>query len=189
ERAHPIVNGPVAVGVLLGVGSMLLVLILLLARYPKTGPQWSGSSWLSGRLKVMRAGLRHTVRPGMVIGSFLFALAVWGSMLACVTLFQLALGSPLSVDGCFRAAVAISVVSLLPVHAPMTIGTGEAAWTGIMVASGMAMEPAILMALGIRVLSLVLLSVDSGMGALLFGLRGGSGVSPAGGGGAADARP
>ena len=93
-------------------------------------------------------------------------------MVATPVLLQQALNTPLDPGKCAIAALGVLVIGLLPVHPPLRIGTGDAAWAGMLMLLGMDTQAAILLAIGLRLAILSLTILECGVGLLLLAFSG-----------------
>ncbi|MDA8019773.1 MAG: flippase-like domain-containing protein [Thermoanaerobaculia bacterium] len=127
-----------------------------------------GSGWLHGRLRAFGEGW-HRVRGKGRIGRVAFlAVAISAAVIGINTMAQLAFGSPLPWHVCWLFSAAVLGVTMLPVHGPLGLGTVEVSWVGLMVLFEVPTSEAIAIALGIRLVTLVILLLDGAIGALLL---------------------
>jgi len=128
------------------------------------------SPWLFSRLDDVAAGLKQISR-GRIVGSLFASHGVWAAMVAVTVFSQIAFGSSLSWQNAILAAVLIQMCGLLPIHAPLQIGTGEATWVASMALAGLPVDDGVYVAVGIRIASLICLAFESGVGWLLVSQR------------------
>ncbi|MEM7502620.1 MAG: lysylphosphatidylglycerol synthase transmembrane domain-containing protein [Pseudomonadota bacterium] len=126
--------------------------------------------WVGSRLEALLDGLEHmggTVQKFQAIG---LSLIIWGMLISTSVLMQTAFSTPLSTGDAALVTVLVLAVSLLPVHAPLGIGTGEAIWVAVMVMIGVPLEEALPLAIAIRLASLGVLFLEALVGSTVYSL-------------------
>lgn len=153
--------------------AVLLGLVLLTARrwVPALGRRSTRSRWLRDRIERFGAGLEQIGAPGAPARTLGWSLAVWALMIGTVLAAQVAFHAPLAWDRNLASAAAMLGVSLLPVHAPLGLGTQDAAWSGIFLAAGMPAEQAVPLALSARLLLVGIVLLDGLLGMVLLAAR------------------
>jgi hypothetical protein len=126
---------------------------------------WGGSSsWFSQRFNAFRAGLERIHSTRHFLLALALAVMIWGALVASTIWAQLAFGTPLDFWTCCLLSVSVHAFSVLPVHAPLAIGTEDAAWSGLMVMSGVGTAQAIAIAIGIRLFTIFVIMTDALIG-------------------------
>lgn len=148
-----------------------LVVAVGLAAWWLASRSGSRCGWLSGRLEDFRKGLRRIAGVWALLRTAGLALLIWATMITVGTLMQMAFGSTLAPTECAQVAVAAMSLTFLPIRAPLGIGTGELAWAAMMVLFGLSREPAVALAIAVRVGLLALILTNGLLGfCLLLGL-------------------
>lgn len=117
-------------------------------------------SWITGRLKAFSDGLAHIKKIRLHVRIVSWSLVIWALLIISTTYAQMAFGSSLSFKNCFFISVIALAVGVLPVHAPMGLGTEDTVWTGLMMLAGVEVNHAIAIALNIRLIILMLVLLD-----------------------------
>lgn len=124
-------------------------------------PKWfSRDSWITGRLRAFSDGLAHIKRFQLHVRILWWSFVIWAFLIISTTYAQMAFGSSLSFHNCLFISVIVFAVGVLPVHAPMGLGTEDTVWTGLMVLAGVETHHAIAIALNIRLFILMLVFLD-----------------------------
>lgn len=123
---------------------------------------------LARAVAAMQEGFVTAGNAGSWVRTMFLALGIWVCMVGFSVLVQVALGTPLGLLECAVVALGALSASLLPIHAPLGIGTGDAVWTGVMVLVGVDVDTALPLAIGIRLTSLASLLVESLLGAAIL---------------------
>ena len=92
---------------------------------------------------------------------------IWVAMIATVVATQVALHSPLAWDRNVASSAAALGLSVVPVHAPLGIGTQDGIWSGVLMAAGLPDRQAIPLALSARLLLVGIVLCD-GLGGLVL---------------------
>jgi len=137
------------------------------------------ATWLSSRLAAFRAGWSR-VRGLRLMPVMVLAMAIAAAMIGVTTLAQLALASPLPWLQCALISVMILAVAMLPIHGPLGLGTFEVTWVGLMAWYDVPVPQAAGIAVGIRLLGLVLILIDGALGSLLLAIPETAARPPAG---------
>lgn len=145
----------------LGIVLALVIVAAGLASRVQNQPKWlSQDSWITGRLRALSDGLTHIKTPRLYVRIVWWSLVIWAFLIISTTYAQMAFGSSLSFHNCLFISVIVLAVGVLPVHAPMGLGTEDAVWTGLMVLAGIETHHAIAIALNIRLFILMLVLMD-----------------------------
>ncbi len=123
-------------------------------------------SWWIGRLESFRQGFRHLGDRLRVLKASALALAIWAAIGLVATVVQIAFGSPLSLDRCFVVGLSVLVITLLPIHGPLGLGTYDASWVGSMILAGVEPGEAVALALCARLVLIGAVLLDAGLGAI-----------------------
>jgi len=156
---------------LLAITMLLPIGLARIARLLADGRYFAQDGWIGRRLQAISSGVLRLRTPGALISAVLWAIAVWGALITSMACAQLAFQTPLSWLSCCAAGAAMMALSLLPIHAPLTIGTGEATWVSVMVFAGVELNQALLIAVGIRLIMLSIMVIDILIGLTMFGVR------------------
>lgn len=147
-----------------GVVGMVLASVIIAAGFAirvQNQPKWfRRDSWITGRLRAFRDGLAHIKKFRLHVRIVWWSLIIWAFLIISITYAQMAFGSSLSFHNCLFISVIVFAVSVLPVHAPMGLGTEDTVWTGLMVLAGVETHHAIAIALNIRLFILMLVLLD-----------------------------
>lgn len=121
-------------------------------------------SWLSSRLRKFQKGLSR-IRSWLALArTLLFSLLIWLLMAVAGMFLQIAFDSPLSFESCFVAALTTMSIGLLPIQAPLGIGTGEAIWTGVFKVLGVQTTQAIGLAIAVRLVTILFVCFEGLIG-------------------------
>lgn len=150
--------------VLIAVSTGALAAIVCLGIWGSRRTEGAPVSWLSQRFSAFRKGLERIHRLRAFLRTIALSMLIWGAMVMLATFAQIAFGTPLHFRNCYLVSVAVLAISLLPIHAPMGIGTGEAAWAGLMMMSGIDPGEAIAIAISIRLVSISVIMTDGLIG-------------------------
>ncbi len=149
---------------IIGIASAMLVIILSLPFWVPRIPLSKNENWFTNRIKLFQSGFNRTFGMTTLVRTLINSLLIWFSAILFDTLALIAFNTPLSFMECFLATTAMYSISLLPLNAPLNIGTDEAIWTGILMLSGIAANQAISIALGIRIVSFLVLLTEGIIG-------------------------
>lgn len=125
-------------------------------------------NWLIGRLSAVIEGVRESEGVAKRILASLGGLMIWGSLIGSAVLTQMAFGTPLGIEAAFLAAVFAASFSVIPVNAPLAVGTGEIMWAGAMVLVGLPLEVAIPLAISVRLSALAVMLIEATFGGVLL---------------------
>lgn len=142
-------------------------LILLVGGLPILVPRISFSisnQWLSGRIALFQMGFRKTAGLKAFSRTFIVSMFIWAATIFSTVVAQFSLNSPLTIIDCLIAAILTLCVSILPINAPFGIGTGDAAWIGVMILAGVSSSNAISIAVGLRIISILLVLSEGFLG-------------------------
>lgn len=126
------------------------------------------SNWLVGRLAAIVDGVRASEGTVKRILASLAGLLIWGLLVLSAVLAQLAFFTPLDLQSAVLAAVFVYAFSVIPVNAPLGVGTGEVMWSAAMVLVGVPLETAVPLAIGVRISMLAMLIIEGALGGLLL---------------------
>ena len=139
-----------------------------LARRPSATKK---AGWIGARLADLRKGLARIDAPGAIGWTLVAAIAIWALNIASQVATLLAFAAPLRIAEGVLATVLVLGVNLLPIRTPLGLGTGDVAWTGVFVLLGMDIDAAVALALGMRLVQMLLIGLDGAIGLLLPLLR------------------
>lgn len=151
-----------AVGVVVGV--------LMLKRLPLTDDERSPAGFVRGRLWAMRRGLQGLDSWSPLIVTALWSAAIWFWQATIVSLQYVAFRAALPGTELWMVAVGLLAISILPIHAPMSIGTLHAVQVGLLHACGVATSPALGIAIGIHAAMVVAILLQMLIGGALLWL-------------------
>ncbi len=157
--------------VIIGISAALIVFMISLPFWIPRISFNASNNWLLNRLTVLKSGFDRTFGIHVFVRTLINSIIVWGTLIGFYTLTQLSFNTPLGLSECLLISITIYCFSLLPINAPLNIGTDEAAWTGIMVLAGMGANQAVSIALSIRVVSMLVMFTDGLIGFFLLILK------------------
>jgi uncharacterized membrane protein YbhN (UPF0104 family) len=147
-------------------GGMLALVVLGRRLRPSTGDA-EPEGWIARRWTSIRLGLGHLRSRRRLLRVIVASLLVWIANLGTAALALWAFSPPLSFVACaFACGLAISL-NLLPIRAPLGLGTGDAMWAGSLALMGVEAGEAVALALGLRVVQLLVTGIDGLLGLLL----------------------
>jgi hypothetical protein len=149
----------------LGGAALALALLHIGPRFLPVDYEFPGNRWVSGRLNALVDGLRHIQSGYRKMASVGLAVLIWASLIGMAVAAQLAMMSPFSLWDCALIAAFVLSIAILPINAPLGLGTGETIWATILVIFGLPLQEAVTLALGIRI---VILSISCLEGAIGF---------------------
>jgi uncharacterized membrane protein YbhN (UPF0104 family) len=121
-------------------------------------------NWFVGRLAAVIEGMRESGGVGKRILATAAGLIIWGLLIGSAVLTQIAFGTPLDIETAFLAAVFAAAFSIIPINAPLAVGTGEIIWTAAMVIVGLPLETAIPLAISVRVSTVSVMIIEGALG-------------------------
>lgn len=121
------------------------------------------SRWISQ----FRAGLVHIGSARSLTLLAATSSAAWATNLGAHALALLAFDPELGFMPAFLASAVAAAASLLPVRAPLGLGTDDAFLTGILVLLGEPTTSAIALAFGVRLFQMALITIDWSVGLML----------------------
>ncbi len=128
-------------------------------------------SWFGQRVRAFQDGI-HRIRSmrkiAVCVGLSIF---LWGIAIAMPTTLQFAFGVPLTAKVCLVISMISLVASMLPIHAPLALGTGDLIWVGAFILFGLAETEAIAVAISIRLSLVILFCLEGAIGAAILALR------------------
>lgn len=122
------------------------------------------STWIGRRLTALKEGTRMALAQHHFTRTAILSCAIWAAMIMATVGVQHALYSPLTIGKSILASVLVLSLSLLPIHAPAGVGTGDAVWTGVLAGFGLSLEVAVALAVSIRLVLLGLITLDTTIG-------------------------
>ena len=153
---------------IIGIASLMLLIVLSLPFWIPRIKIGKTENWFSKKLKLFQSGFNRTFGIQTLIKTLFMSLTIWFSLIMFDTLALLAFNTPLTFLECFLASIGLYCISLLPINAPLNLGTDEAIWTGILMIAGVTSSQAISIALSIRFVSIFVLIAEAIIGSLLF---------------------
>ncbi len=154
--------------IIIGIAGLMLLIVL-------TFPLWiprikidKTENWFTNKLKLFQSGFNRTFGIQTLVRTLFMSLTIWFSLILFDTLALLAFNTPLTILECFLASIGLYCISLLPINAPLNLGTDEAIWTGILMIAGVASSQAISIALSIRFVSIFVLIIEAIIGSTIF---------------------
>jgi uncharacterized membrane protein YbhN (UPF0104 family) len=85
-----------------------------------------------------------------------------------IVFLQKALNTPLNNPQLFLSAALVYTGTILPIHAPLCIGTGEAVWIVVFNLMGIRLEEAIIISVGVRMFELLITLSDGLIGSTIM---------------------
>lgn len=156
---------------IIGLAGGLIFFILSFPFWIPRIPLGKSEHWFFQRIKIFKSGFTRTFGINTLVKTLVISLLIWCLLILFDTFSLIAFNTPLTFAECFLASIALYCISLLPINAPMNIGTDEAIWTGILMLSGIASNQAISIALSIRVISLFVLLTEGLIGFSIIFIR------------------
>lgn len=162
-------NNYIVVGVLALFVSAAFLLLLQNA-HMLVPTSWIGreGNWLSGRIAAVIGGLSHIRSLKKKLLAVGLSLLIWAVLIASLILTQYAFLTPLVPTEAALVSILVMGITLLPVNAPMGIGTGDALWSSVLVFVGLPIHEAVPLALGIRFAIISITVLEGAIGFLLF---------------------
>ena len=157
--------------IIMGISITLVIIIFSFPFWIPKISYKSSDNWFIQRLNLFRIGLTRTFGIKTFVRTFINAILIWSALIGSEVLAQLAFNTPLDLSQCFLASITVYCVSLLPINTPLSLGTGEAIWSGVMILAGVNAGLAISIALSIRVVSMTTVLIDGLIGFSILTLR------------------
>lgn len=148
-------------------GTMLIVILALPFLIPKLRKS-KKENWFANKMNMLRSGFSRTFGMPTLIRTLTISILIWLAAILFDTLALIAFNTPLSFMECFLASIAIYCISLLPINAPLNLGTDEALWTGVLMLAGVSSAQAISIALSLRVVNFMVLFAEGTIGFYLL---------------------
>ena len=152
----------------LGGAAFALAMMHMAPRLLPADLKMPGNDWVSGRLSTLIDGLRHVRSTNRKMASVGFGILIWSCLIGMAVSAQAAFNSPFGIWDCALIATFTLGVSMLPINAPMGLGTGETIWATVMVIFGLSLQEAVTLALGIRIVFLAIACFEGIMGFLII---------------------
>jgi uncharacterized membrane protein YbhN (UPF0104 family) len=127
-----------------------------------------GTNWVSQRIYDLKNGFKRLSNIKDFFKVLFLACIIWVILIGSLVALQQAFDTPLGYHKSFFAASLVLTASILPIHAPLLIGTGEAIWIGINSLLGIKLEEAIILAVGIRIFELLIAAIDGLIGCAIL---------------------
>jgi hypothetical protein len=143
-----------------------IALLYFAPRWVRLDVRFDG--WIGDRLRAVGVGFKYLSAAQHQAGALGLSLLLWASLLMSLVGSQYALNTPLTLSDAGVAAVIVLSASVLPINAPLGIGTGDAVWAVVMTLFGVPGPQAVAMALGIRLLTLTALAIETLVGVWLI---------------------
>ena len=156
--------GNAMLGAILGVPVVVLAAFAALAVWVSRNSRDHCEGWLAGRFQQLKLGFGRTRSVSAWLRTLVLSLILWGVMIGLATFIQLASRTPLGIFPCLLVSVVVVGASLLPIHAPLGIGTGETVFVATMVLFDISVQEAIPVAIAIRLILLGLLAFEGMVG-------------------------
>ena len=121
-------------------------------------------NWVFNRLAAVIEGVRESEGVAKRILASVGGLIIWGLLIGSAVVTQIAFDTPLKLEMAFLAAVFAAAFSIIPINAPLAVGTGEVIWTGAMMIAGLPLEAAIPLAISIRVSTVSVMLIEGTLG-------------------------
>ena len=157
--------------IIIGIAGTMLVVILSLPFLIPRIPISKKENWITKKLNMLRSGFSRTFGISTLIRTLINSIIIWLAAILFDTLALIAFNTPLSFMECFLASIAIYCISLLPINAPLNLGTDEALWTGVLMLAGVSSVQAISIALSLRVVNFLVLFSEGIIGFYLLFIR------------------
>lgn len=126
------------------------------------------NTWIAQRISAFKEGFDQIKSINIFLRTLALASLIWGAMIILLTFVQLSFITPLYLfEACFLS-ILILVISLMPINAPLGIGTGEAAWTSLMLGFGISMTEAIAIAISVRLITIIMIICEGLIGFCLL---------------------
>lgn len=154
--------------IIIGIAVMMFLISFLIPFWVPKIKVKKTESWTSKKVSLLQTGFRRTFGIRTLTITLLMSVVIWFSLILFDTLALLAFNTPLSFLECFLASIGLYCISLLPINAPMNLGTDEAIWTGILIIAGINATQAISIALSIRFVSIILLLLEGLAGIVIL---------------------
>ena len=142
---------------------------LLFGGWRRLGPRVAGdgSGWLARRARAFDKGVALVSSPGLIALTLLISLLVWSSQLATGVVALRAFEYEIPVADCVLAVSLAMTINLLPIRAPLGLGTADAIWSAALVLVGVPLGFAVVLALAIRLVQMAAVTLDGTIGFLL----------------------
>ena len=157
--------------IIIGIASAVLVITL---SFPFWIPKIKFSkmnNWFSQRFELLQSGFRRTFGITTLFKTLVVSICIWFVLILFDTFALLAFNTPLTFFECFLASIAVYCISLLPINAPLNLGTDEAIWTGVLMLGGVSTSLAVSIALSIRFISLLVIITEGLLGSSILILQ------------------
>lgn len=148
---------------ILVLGLFLLTIVSLPLWIPKIKFS-NNSKWITQKILTLQDGFKRTFGLFSLFRTLFLSILIWFVLILFDTLILVSFNTPLSFIECFLASIAIYCISLLPINAPLNLGTDEALWSGILILAGVSTSIAISISLSIRIVNIIILSIEGILG-------------------------
>ncbi|MCP4326898.1 MAG: flippase-like domain-containing protein [Alphaproteobacteria bacterium] len=126
------------------------------------------TSWLAQRARAFRDGVHRINNTRRIAACGILSMLLWGIAIAVPTILQFAFEVPLAALDCLLISLIVLVASMLPVHAPLSLGTGDLIWAGALMLFGLPETEAIVLAISIRLSLIALICLEGGIGTMIL---------------------
>jgi hypothetical protein len=120
--------------------------------------------WLARRFQDFVKGLSRIITLPVMAGTLGFSLLVWATNMFMKVFVLLTFHTPLTLSQCAVVVGFVLTIDLLPVRAPLGLGTGDAAWTAALILFEIPAPEAIALAIGARLFHMLLTGLEGSVG-------------------------
>ncbi|MBL27015.1 MAG: hypothetical protein CMM50_05620 [Rhodospirillaceae bacterium] len=167
-------DGAIGAGVAYEAGAAVLFAVALVAGFhvavrllPRMVGFGGTHGWMAGRIRAVASGLDRIRSFDALALAFFGGIGVWLANVSIMVCGLLAFNIDVPLlQGAF-AATAVLAVNLLPIRAPLGLGTSDAVWVGMLMLVGLNEQEALLGAIAVRVMQTITIGVE---GTLAYGL-------------------
>jgi hypothetical protein len=146
---------------LIGLSGMLIIAFASLPLWLTVLKKYLRKGWIRDRLEAFESGMGRAVDRRALTLASVSSASIWLMMVVFATLPQFAFNTPLGLLEAILVSVVVLAFSVLPVHAPLHLGTGDGAWVVALTVAGMNAPQAIAMALAMRFVFMFVVILDS----------------------------
>lgn len=153
---------------LVGISGIALIVMIYLPFIASKISYSDGGGLIIRKIEQFSKGIKKAQNLKTFFITVIISIMIWGAQIIFTTCLQLTFGAPLPLASCLIISVSALAFSLLPIHAPMGIGTGESVWAGLFFVSGIESAQAIAIAINIRLVILMLTLIEGLTGLYLL---------------------
>jgi len=128
--------------------------------------------WLGRQLWMLRRGLAGLESRSGAAVSFAWTLAIWGWATGMLALQYAAFPIELTVGELWALSVGVMAMSVLPIHAPLAVGTMHAVQLALLYGLGIRGSEALAVAVGNHAAMVVIVAGEAAVGTLYLALTG-----------------